>query len=425
MNQLIPPHSIEAEEAVLGAVLLSPRVLLVVRLEEGLNAEDFYRERNATVFGAMLSLSDREANIDVLTVTAELEKLGKLADVGGPTVVDALAAAVPVVGHVREYARRVIELAQLRIVMQAGHELVAGADSRDQELIDAAERKLASRARSVTEHTVDGDAWRQDVMDFFDGENEKAWDFPWRKLNEAMGGMRRGETTAVGAWTNFGKSPLVDQVLDHAHRQGARCHLYSNEGSRQQRALRNVARIAGVDLTRISKRDLSERSMKQVLDALEKPLPFGYTDCTGWTADEIARDMRWRRYDVVGLDMLHNIDFDDERQLARVVNTLVSAAILSQCHLLVTVHFNEERAKNPVLPVPVLRDIRGSGMIKNRVDNVLFLHREQDLDEDGQVALPNDDAMAYFTKVRYGELTGVRLVFNGAYQRFLVPEPRA
>ena len=74
----VPPHSIEAEHAVLGAILLYPRFLMIASVEEGLRPEDFYRERNALTYGAMLSLAERAAGIDVLTVCAELERTGKL-----------------------------------------------------------------------------------------------------------------------------------------------------------------------------------------------------------------------------------------------------------------------------------------------------------------------------------------------------------
>src|SRR4051794_26220694 len=98
-----PPHSIEAEQSVLGAVLLSERVHYAFVIEEGLKPEDFYRERHRLVYESMLALFEAGEPIDVLTVTEHLRTRGKLEAAGGGAEVDALSAAVPAVGSLRRY----------------------------------------------------------------------------------------------------------------------------------------------------------------------------------------------------------------------------------------------------------------------------------------------------------------------------------
>ncbi|HEY2570246.1 MAG TPA: DnaB-like helicase N-terminal domain-containing protein, partial [Solirubrobacteraceae bacterium] len=101
---LPPPHNLDAEQSVLGAILLSDRSLYALVIEEGLRADDFYRERHATIYEAMLALYNESEPVDVLTVTDRLRRLGKLEECGGRAAVDELTGVVPAAGHARRYA---------------------------------------------------------------------------------------------------------------------------------------------------------------------------------------------------------------------------------------------------------------------------------------------------------------------------------
>src|SRR6185437_10318434 len=96
---IAPPHNLDAEQSVLGAILLSDRSLYALVIEEGLRPDDFYRERHATIYEAMLALYNESEPVDVLTVTDRLRTSGKLEDVGGQAAVDELTGAVPAAGH--------------------------------------------------------------------------------------------------------------------------------------------------------------------------------------------------------------------------------------------------------------------------------------------------------------------------------------
>src|SRR6202451_95961 len=91
---ILPPHNLEAEQSVLGAILLSDRSLYALVIEEGLRPDDFYRERHGTVYEAMLALYNESEPVDVLTVVDRLRQTGKLDGVGGPATVDELTGVV-------------------------------------------------------------------------------------------------------------------------------------------------------------------------------------------------------------------------------------------------------------------------------------------------------------------------------------------
>ena len=111
---IAPPHNLDAEQSVLGAILLSDRSLYALVIEEGLRPDDFYRAHHATIYEAMLALYNESEPVDVLTVTDRLRQTGALEDVGGAAAVDELTGLVPAAGHARRYAQIVRENALLR-----------------------------------------------------------------------------------------------------------------------------------------------------------------------------------------------------------------------------------------------------------------------------------------------------------------------
>src|SRR5258705_473802 len=140
-----PPHSIEAEQSVLGAMLLSDRTHYAFVIEEGLKVEDFYRERHREVYESMLALFTVGDSIDVLTVTEHLRSRGRLDAAGGQAEIDALTAAVPAVGNLLQYAQIVRDRALLRRLLAASYEIQAhvhGHEAPPRELVEWAERAV-------------------------------------------------------------------------------------------------------------------------------------------------------------------------------------------------------------------------------------------------------------------------------------------
>src|SRR5947209_6767063 len=127
----VPPHNLEAEKSVLGAVLLDERHLNALLVEEQLRPEHFYREQHGAVFAAMRELFESDRKIDHLTVAETLRQHGKLEEVGGATAIDELAGWVPAAGHAREYGRIVRENAQMRALLTSAYEIQASVFARE------------------------------------------------------------------------------------------------------------------------------------------------------------------------------------------------------------------------------------------------------------------------------------------------------
>ena len=140
-----PPQNLEAEQSVLGAVLLSDTALPALIIDERLQPEDFYREAHGLIFQAMLDLHTVGEPVDALTLVEHLKQSGLLDRVGGRAAVDLLAGSVPAVGNVRQYARIVRENAMLRRLLHASYEIQARVHSHEaspRDLVDLAERSI-------------------------------------------------------------------------------------------------------------------------------------------------------------------------------------------------------------------------------------------------------------------------------------------
>ena len=146
-----PPQNLEAEQAVLGAVLLTDTALPALIIDENLQPDDFYREAHALIFQAMLALHTRNDPVDALTVVEYLKQAGELERIGGQAAIDMLSGPVPGLANVRNYARIVRENAMLRRLLKASYEIqqrVHHHEAPPRELVDMAERAILEVAHT-------------------------------------------------------------------------------------------------------------------------------------------------------------------------------------------------------------------------------------------------------------------------------------
>jgi replicative DNA helicase len=144
-HPVAPPQNLEAEQSVLGAVLLSDTALPALIIDERLHPDDFYREGHGRIYQAMLDLHTLGEPVDALTLVEHLKQAGDLEQVGGRAAIDLLAGSVPAVGNVRQYARIVRDNAMLRRLLRASYEIQARVHSHEappRDLVDLAERAI-------------------------------------------------------------------------------------------------------------------------------------------------------------------------------------------------------------------------------------------------------------------------------------------
>ncbi|MDQ3722035.1 MAG: replicative DNA helicase [Actinomycetota bacterium] len=256
-----PPHSLEAEQSVLGGILLSDRAMYGLVIEEGLKADDFYRDRHRLIYESMLALYRESEPIDVLTVSEHLRSTGKLEQVGGKAAIDELTGGVPGLGGIRRYAQIVREHALMRRLLSTTYEIQASVlnhAAAPRDLVEQAERAMLEVAhddRQKDFRTIDeilDDELRKMEKLSREGTSLTGTPSGFRDLDEITGGFQPGNLIIIAARPSMGKSALVTNIAENAAiDHGLPVALFSLEMSETELAQRFVAsqgRIKGDEL---------------------------------------------------------------------------------------------------------------------------------------------------------------------------------
>ena len=258
---LTPPQNLEAEQSVLGAVLLSDTALPALIIDERLQAADFYREGHGLIFTAMLELHGAGEPVDALTLVEHLKQNGQLDAVGGRAAVDLLAGSVPAVGNVRQYARIVRENAMLRRLLHAAYDIQAKVHSHEappRELVDLAERTILEVAhedsrkdfRSI-EVVLDAETTKLAELSR-EGKSITGTASGFEDLDTITGGFQPGNLIILAARPSMGKSALMANFCENAALEGEKAvalfSLEMSESELAQRFIASQASIKGDDL---------------------------------------------------------------------------------------------------------------------------------------------------------------------------------
>ena len=413
-----------AERSVLGAILLDPRHLTVLTVDEHLTVEHFGSAAHRAVFQAALELHAQDRPVDHLTVTARLADTGQLEIAGGARTVEELTSWVPAAGNAREYGRIVRERHQARqlhaLTVDLQAQLLAGGHPVGDLLERAGEQVTAITAASSL---GDREPWTPEQLAdwFFDELGQPAgdvWRTPFPLLDQLLGaGLARGEQILIAGDEGIGKSHLVDGFLETFAAQGARTCLYINEGGKGLRMRRKITRATGIPGRAMKDRNLTANQSRRALDALQDMRDgngIAIKDCTGWTASEIVRHIKRYRWDAFAVDIAHNI-VKTEPGVAgwdQIAHELRLAPVQADGVMLVAVHLRKHGTGLRLGP-PSLDDIRDTGMFAKLADQVLIVTRDRD--EHG--VLTNDGALI-LAKVRDGEPGVVGVSFTPSRLRF-------
>jgi len=254
------------------------------------------------------------------------------------------------------------------------------------------------------------------IQQLLDNPAEDTFPLPFDRLNKCLlGGLRRGQTMVLAADPAHGKSVLADQILEHAAKAGANCHLLMNEMQPMDRAARWIQRRTGIHEEKVLSRELNEVEREQIV-AEAKTFPFDMTSIAGDSFRDVADRLNDQKPDMAVIDLLSRFNYRDERELRLGVTTLTDAAHQSKCALILCHHLNEKRVSDRgSRPTPSLTDIRDSGSVKNFADAVMFLNREHDPDEPTKLLTTGQ---IYLAKVRAGKTGGVKVRLNSSRLRF-------
>jgi replicative DNA helicase len=437
-HPLAPPHNLEAEQSVLGAILLADTTLYGLVINEGLKPEHFYREQHAAVYRAMLELYEESREIDVLTVTEQLRQSGKLEEVGGPAMVDALAGAAPAAGNVREYARIVHNNALLRRLLRTTQQIQANVYNHEappRELVEWAERDILEVAHDDRQKDF------RSVGEVLHAEVDKLHRLSiqqtaltgtpsgFKDLDEITGGFQPGNLIILAARPSMGKSALVTNMAENAALEhGKPVALFSLEMSEAELAQRFVASQARIKGEELRKGRVAESRWPKILEACQRlsDAPLFVDDSSDVGILELrakARRLHQQNPGGLGLVIVDYLQLmradarvesrvEQVGQMSRGLKILareleVPVIALSQLSRAVEARTDKK---------PILSDLRESGQIEQDADLVMFIYREEYYDKESE---REGEADIIISKHRNGALGDVVLTFQKEYPKFM------
>lgn len=400
-----------AEVAVLGAVMLSEAALGIIA-DERLRPEHFWTQWCRDVFAAMLELSDSGHHIDQVTLKAKFAGSDSMVSAG---LIEVLAGHVPNVSNLRDYCRIVREGAWFDEAASVLFDASQALSFQDRPALLAALRRL-----DESEDAEQGQDDASEFMAWYDSE-QRGWPLPFQKLTDSTGGMLPGEVTILGAWSGFGKTVWLSQMLREVTKAGARCHEYANEMYGPKRTARLLSTLTGIPTTRIDRKGLSSAEAGRVMRALGA-LPYQTDNSAGWTVEEYCRRMRRDRWDVAAIDTVTNLSCSRVDEWDRACTMLADTAAQTGTHLILVCQLNLERDKGK-RPPPVGRDLRNTGLWYHRARVVMFLHRDQEAREGGDGSViwqPAAEGHVRIDKASHGDssIGYVSVQFNARWMRF-------
>lgn len=383
----MPPHSLEAERAALGATLVSPAALDI--LESMLRPEDFYRHAHLLIYGALRRLASRATAADALTLTEELRTTGELDAVGGPAYVSSLVDGMPRSANVEHYAAIVREKAQLRNLIALATALASEAYAQDQpagRLID----RGAGRLLSLATPTGSGVQTAAEIVGSYTaaldaGEIGEPVPTGYADLDHLLIGLRPCELVIVAARPSVGKTSFALRLADQVARSQKPVLFFTLEDGFHAVAARLLAWRSGVTAIALERGQATTEQYASIADAAVgfAGLPL-YVECSAQTVAEVGawcRRMADRQLSCVIVDYIQLLLPDRSREsqeaevagISRALKRLAKELAVPVVALSQLNRAPDGRADKR----PHMSDLRGSGALEQDCNVAILLFREE------------------------------------------------
>ena len=434
LPERVPPQNIEAEQAVLGAMLIKKEA--IVEVQEILRPDDFYREAHRIVYEAMAELQNNDEAVDLVTLTEQLRKLEKLDKIGGISFVTQLANAVPTAANVTYYAKIVKETAELRNLINAATE-IAGAAYEDVEnvetIMDEAEKKILAVAssqnggafepmKSIVMRTFE----RIDVLYESKG-GLTGISSGFKDLDTLTAGLQKSDLILVAARPSMGKTAFTLNIASYVGLHGSRVAFFSLEMSKEQLMQRMLCSEGGIDASRLRTGQLDETEWNRLVETADKlsRAPVFIDDTAGITVMELRSKARRLKAEH-GLDLII-IDYlqlmqgrpskngDNRQQEISEISRSLKALARELDVPVIALSQLSRSVESRQVKKPMLSDLRESGSLEQDADIVMFLYREDYYDKDTENKNITEVIIA---KHRNGPVDTIQLFFQKEFTKF-------
>ncbi|MGW9066977.1 replicative DNA helicase [Achromobacter animicus] len=434
----VPPHSVDAEQGVIGGLLLDNRAW--DRLGDLLSAEDFYRHDHRLIFGAASSLLNASKPADVLTVFDSLQTAGQAEDAGGLAYLTAIANNVPSSANVRSYAEIVRAHRVRRDVLAVGHDIAELAETADPaELVERATGLVMALAdtRTAGRDPIEVGALLSNVFDLIEARGERAGGISglptgFADLDAKTSGCQEGDLIIIAGRPSMGKTTLAINIAENVSEAGGVALVISLEMAAAQLVERSIARYGSIDTQRLRTGKLENNDWPRLTYAAQmlQRQQLIIADDTGLanvarirlTARKVKQ--RQGRLDLIVIDYLQLMQGEGSTRnedLGGITRAIKLLARELGCPIIVLSQLSRKVEERPNKR-PILSDLRESGAIEQDADVVMMVYRDDYYQEDSPF---KGLAEILIRKQRMGPLGEVFLTFQGQHSRFLNADAQA
>ena len=442
IEERVPPQNIEAEQAVLGAMLIDKEA--IAKATEVLSADDFYREAHRVIFSAMLELYNKNEAVDMVTVTEILKRDNKLEDIGGIAYITSLANVVLTAANVKYHADIVAEKSVLRQLVRVSTEIAAMGYEANEDvgtLLDTAESRILeiSNRKKKTDFTAINDVLMDSVQSIESLLQNKGGltGLPagFADLDKLTSGLHPSDFIILAARPSMGKTALalniVQNVALRAHKViggEPRSVAFSLEMSKEQLVNRMLCAEAGIDSQRLRVGEMHDEDWTHLWDACDtmSRAKIYIDDTAGITAMEMrsrARRLKAEHgLDLIVVDYLQlmqgsgkrNNSGDRQQEVSEISRSLKALARELDVPVLALSQLSRSVESRQVKR-PMLSDLRESGSLEQDADIVAFLYREDYYNPETE----NKHTELIIAKHRNGPVDTVNLFFQKQFTKFV------
>lgn len=434
LPERVPPQNIEAEQAVLGAMLIKKEA--IAEVQEILQPDDFYREAHRIVYEAMVQLQNNDEAVDLVTLTEQLRKSEQLDKIGGLAFITQLANAVPTAANVVYHAKIVKEKSELRSLINAATAIASAAyeDNTDVEnIMDDAEKKILAVANRQNGGAFE--SMKSIVMRTFERINVlyeskgglTGISSGFKDLDKLTAGLQKSDLILVAARPSMGKTAFTLNIASYVGTHGGKVAFFSLEMSKEQLMQRMLCAEGGIDATKLRTGQLDTQEWNKlvhVADTLSRA-PIYIDDTAGITVMELRSKARRLKAEH-GLDLII-IDYlqlmqgrpskngDNRQQEISEISRSLKALARELDVPVIALSQLSRSVESRQIKKPMLSDLRESGSLEQDADIVMFLYREDYYDKDTENKNITDIIVA---KHRNGPVDTISLFFQKEYTKF-------
>lgn len=435
MLDRVPPQNVEAEQAVIGSMLIEREA--ISRVAEILRPEDFYRDAHRLIYDAVLQLFNRSEAVDLITITEYLRREDKLEPAGGLSYVTSLANSVPTAANVIYHARIVEEKALLRQLInaatriagmgyEANEEVVNILDKAEKIIFEVANRRVSGEFLPIK--TIILDAFSKIEQLYASKGGITGLPSGFRDLDRLTAGLQPSDLILIAARPSMGKTAFVLNIAQHvAVKQKKGVAFFSLEMSKEQLVQRMLCAEAPIDAQRLRIGELQDADWKKLVDAAGRlsEAPIFIDDTPGITVAEMRSKARRLKieYDLqmIIIDYLQLMQGNTgsrsesrQQEISEISRSL--KALARELHVPVIALSQLSRGvESRQSKKPMLSDLRESGSLEQDADIVAFLYREDYYNPDTENKNITEIIVA---KHRNGPVDTVQLYFHKQFTKF-------